>query len=204
MYFIPFVIAPLVQIVLTFMALKSGLLVFTDSMIPWSTPPIISGYLYTENAVGALWQILLIFISTLICLPFVKRAEIQRQRENQQGFVQVIRLIEESHSQKQQVSHRSDRIGLFARQLVQDFNHDLQSPRVYLQYQPKVDLNGYIAGVEALIRWQHPHFGLVPATRLYPCVKKAIKFSNSAVRYSKWPVKPRHIGKPRALISAWR
>ncbi|MEO8598978.1 MAG: EAL domain-containing protein [bacterium] len=38
-----------------------------------------------------------------------------------------------------------------------------------LHYQPKINLSsGAIVGVEALIRWQHPHYGLLPPAKFVP------------------------------------
>ena len=40
-----------------------------------------------------------------------------------------------------------------------------QSAQLFLEYQPQIDLNsGHCVGVEALLRWQHPQYGLVPPT----------------------------------------
>ena len=39
----------------------------------------------------------------------------------------------------------------------------LQTDQLFLEYQPKVDINqGIVAGVEALVRWLHPERGVIP------------------------------------------
>lgn len=50
-----------------------------------------------------------------------------------------------------------------------ELHHALRRQEFVLHYQPKLDLrNGSIAGVEALLRWQHPERGLVPPGEFIP------------------------------------
>ncbi|MBB1255589.1 bifunctional diguanylate cyclase/phosphodiesterase, partial [Streptomyces sp. OF3] len=58
-------------------------------------------------------------------------------------------------------SHRDgntpDRLGLLA-----DLRRALDAGEVQLHYQPKVRFDGQVAGLEALVRWEHPERGKVP------------------------------------------
>lgn len=70
-YLIPFVIAPMVNVVITYFAMSSGLVHKTIGVaVPWTTPPIISGWLATGHWSGAMLQIILIAIDVMIYLPF--------------------------------------------------------------------------------------------------------------------------------------
>src|SRR6202041_1514545 len=52
--------------------------------------------------------------------------------------------------------------------------HALQRDELSLYYQPKLDLQtGTIVGVEALIRWIHPEFGLVSPADFIPIAEKS-------------------------------
>ena len=49
----------------------------------------------------------------------------------------------------------------------------LERGQFSLQYQPKVDmLTGQITGVEALLRWEHPDFGMVPPMQFIPLAEE--------------------------------
>lgn len=58
-------------------------------------------------------------------------------------------------------------------QLVQDLRMAIDRNELVLHYQPKFHApDGPIAGVEALVRWQHPVRGLVPANEFIPLAEK--------------------------------
>jgi len=49
----------------------------------------------------------------------------------------------------------------------------IEQNQLFLQYQPKVNLNtGIITGVEALIRWEHPEWGLIPPGTFIPIAEE--------------------------------
>jgi EAL domain-containing protein (putative c-di-GMP-specific phosphodiesterase class I)/CheY-like chemotaxis protein len=58
--------------------------------------------------------------------------------------------------------------------LLDDIGPALREQQFVLHYQPKVHLaGGRPAGAEALVRWQHPKFGLLPPDRFLPLVEES-------------------------------
>ncbi|HEY5643978.1 MAG TPA: EAL domain-containing protein [Woeseiaceae bacterium] len=52
--------------------------------------------------------------------------------------------------------------------------HALVRDEFVLHYQPRIDLNtGRLIGLEALLRWQHPRFGLLPPARFLPILESS-------------------------------
>jgi diguanylate cyclase (GGDEF)-like protein len=74
--------------------------------------------------------------------------------------------------------------------------HALVRNEFALHYQPRIDLNsGRLIGLEALLRWQHPRFGLLPPARFLPILE------NSGLIHSagEWV-----IGTACRQLSAWQ
>ena len=73
---IPFVIAPIVTTIISYLSISLGLVhpVIMANM-PWTTPPILGGFMATGHWSGAALCIVNIAVSILIYLPFVVMAE---------------------------------------------------------------------------------------------------------------------------------
>lgn len=74
---IPFILTPLVNAVVTYFTMLIGLVPLTTGVtLPWTTPPIIGGFLATGGSwQGALLQLVLVGISFAIYFPFFKAAD---------------------------------------------------------------------------------------------------------------------------------
>ncbi|MGL4449654.1 MAG: PTS sugar transporter subunit IIC [Sarcina sp.] len=70
---IPFILVPIILSVISYLALSTGLVnpVIVQS-IPWTTPPILSGFLATGSISGAILSGFNLILATIIYLPFIK------------------------------------------------------------------------------------------------------------------------------------
>ncbi|MDX8045555.1 PTS cellobiose transporter subunit IIC [Gracilibacillus sp. S3-1-1] len=71
---IPWIIAPVVVTIITYLAMASGLVPAPAGIIvPWTTPPLISGFLATGNAwQGAVLQLFNLLVVCIIWWPFLR------------------------------------------------------------------------------------------------------------------------------------
>jgi len=70
--FIPFLFIPTILTIISYFSLATGLVPKTVALVPWSTPPILSGYLVTGGSFrGICLQIFNLFVATMIYIPFV-------------------------------------------------------------------------------------------------------------------------------------
>lgn len=57
--------------------------------------------------------------------------------------------------------------------LSSNLRHALDQDELHLLYQPQIQLaTGRLVGVEALLRWEHPEFGLIEADRIIPLAEE--------------------------------
>ena len=82
---IPFILAPVFNVIIAYLSISTGLVQGTVGIsIPWTMPPIISGFLATGGHVsGAVLQIICILVDILIYLPFYRSVENQNIKDEQ-------------------------------------------------------------------------------------------------------------------------
>ncbi|MFV0394171.1 MAG: PTS sugar transporter subunit IIC [Coprobacillaceae bacterium] len=83
--FIPFVLVPTMNIVVSYLVMSAGLVPVTSGInIPWTMPVVISGFLAT-NWVGAILQFVLLIVGVIIYMPFIKIMDHQYLKEEAQA-----------------------------------------------------------------------------------------------------------------------
>ncbi len=73
---IPFVLVPIILTMISYWALSLGIVPKTVAILPWTTPPFISGYLVTGGDIrGAFLQAFNLVIAIIIYIPFILLSE---------------------------------------------------------------------------------------------------------------------------------
>lgn len=79
---IPFILCPVLNTLISGIVMKLGWVAWTNGVqLPWTTPPIISGWLATGSWTGSALQIVEIILNILIYYPFVKMLDKQYLKE---------------------------------------------------------------------------------------------------------------------------
>jgi lactose/cellobiose-specific phosphotransferase system IIC component len=163
-FLLPFIAIPLLLNLLTMVVVNLGFMEILPVILPWTTPPIISGWILTGTWHGAAFQVVEIGLSAALYLPFVRKVEAERIREQALKLAETTDAILAEGRARLPVVRRQDQIGLMARGLLTDLRSDMAEQKLKLAYQPKHALDGCVVGVEALLRWPHRRYGdLSPA-----------------------------------------
>lgn len=159
---VPFLLAPMVNMLIAVIAVQWVGLPMTGQPVVWSTPILISGYLMTGSLWGIFLQVLCLACSVAIYLPFVRLLEGQRARLSRDAMSSALKILLNPKVTNTAMLNRQDRVGDIARGLKAEFLNDLHTERVFLAYQPKHDIRGRLISVEGLLRWCHAVHGMIP------------------------------------------
>lgn len=150
----PFIILPVINTTIGYLAISSGFLVFEGNSFPWVTPALLNGYIASGGFTVVLLQLFLITLGVFIYLPFVK----------QYNLLGTTNLFERDLAQKVLLQGDMDRIAernysqnqsqtLAANRNLERTIKEVLNGELLLHYQPKVLLNrNKVTGFEALLR----------------------------------------------------
>lgn len=160
---IPFIMTPIVSYCISYLATAIGLVPQLVQEVPWSTPIIFSGYMATDSIRGAILQIVCIAVGICIYYPFLCMHKQMQEVYAREKIKLLVNELQEKEKEKEKPRfiNRADSLGLISRMLLEDLKTAIKSDKLYLLYQPQVDSSGKCIGAEALLRWNHPLYGMI-------------------------------------------
>ena len=162
-FFIPFLLTPIVLVIVTYTACSLGLVSPIIEQVNWTTPVFLSGYLTTGSISGAIMQLVNVIIGAAIYAPFIKWYEKNTYESMKRDTDQLIQILKEQEevNERGNFLERGGKIGSVAKNLAGDLKHAMKTGQLELHYQMQVDKEGEAMGAEALLRWKHPLIGYV-------------------------------------------
>jgi PTS system cellobiose-specific IIC component len=185
-FLIPFLLTPVVMLATSYMAIISGLVPHISSDVVWTTPPLLNAYYACGSIKGVILQIFNIAVGTIIYLPFVHANEKKINTELEATFQQLKQMLEnKSYGSHATLINRNDGVGHLVGMLSKDILTAIKNNEFLLEYQPLINNNSEVRGVEALLRWPHKRFGWIS-----PLVTTAIaEEAGSMNELGKWVIR---------------
>lgn len=162
-FFIPFVLTPVVTVITSAFAMSTGLVPVPMNTVSWTTPVIMGGYMATGSIAGAVLQIVNLVIGVLIYAPFVKMYDDIGMRDSERKMNNLIAILQKSEQEKRPVEllELRNESGVMAKVLSEELRYNMHHGLPTMYYQPQYNKEGTCIGVEALLRWIHPTYGMI-------------------------------------------
>lgn len=153
---IPFILVPVVNFLIAYIVTNAGLVPMVVNTVNWTTPPIVSGYMATGSWKGAALQMVLIAISALIYMPFVKMYVKVQELLFEDNVKQLTDMLKEAEKNNNGIefSKLSDKHVRVVTRLGERMKRDMCENDVTIYYQPQLNNNERVASSEALLRWR--------------------------------------------------
>lgn len=163
---IPFVLAPLLLTLISYLATLSGLVPYVTAAVEWTTPVFLSGYAATGSLAGSVLQLVNLVAGTALYLPFIRLYEKKRALDLSRNIQSLTLAVEEAEAlgTPPDFQRLPGQLPTVAQMLAADLDHAIGSGGLTLHFQPQVNHEGYCFGAEALLRWSHPAGAGIPAS----------------------------------------
>ncbi len=181
---IPFLLTPVVLTLISAGAIGLGLVPMPVQTVDWTTPILIGGYLATGSVAGVLLQLFNLAVGVCIYVPFVRVLDREKTRRSQTHMQELKAVLAESEQSNTPVTLTAlhGACGMIAKMLAADLKHAVAHEELELYYQPQCDAAHHWVGAEALLRWNHPLFGMVYP----PLIIKIADESGSLPALERW------------------
>ncbi|MDR0459527.1 MAG: EAL domain-containing protein, partial [Coriobacteriales bacterium] len=163
-YFIPFIVTPLISAIISYFAFSLGWVPPIIYAVGWTTPPLLSGYIATGSYSASILQACCILISAALYYPFVRMHHNFVLKQRQSRFHSMQKAAEDAaHGRGGPIISRDDVVGEFAREFAAYLRQRAAKNKLpfFMVYQPKTNREGRVVGSEALLRWHDPEMGYI-------------------------------------------
>lgn len=162
-FFVPFILTPVVMVITSAFAMSVGLVPVPSNVVQWTTPVILGGYLATDSIAGAILQIVNLALGVLIYAPFVKMFDDANERNAISRMNALIGKLQQAENEKKPIEllELRDNSGSLARMLAEELEMEMKEKLPTMYYQPQFDKDGKCIGLESLLRWIHPSYGII-------------------------------------------
>lgn len=166
-YVLPLTVAPIVLYAIAHVALELRLVEIVNTDMSWIDPILFNAYKLTGGFSGVILQLINIIVGVAIYKPFVKISDNMSKRERQGAYNNLKNTVFSGNLEKLDLSSGADSMGEISIFLGEEIREILTGRRknegeLYLEYQPQLNKQGKVVGVEALLRWKHEEFGNIP------------------------------------------
>ncbi len=160
---IPFVLTPIVNLLIAYGATAIGLVPLVKQGVPSASFLLVSGYLSTKSINGAVLQLLLLCVDFCIYYPFIPLMDRHSGLIFSMQVKKITARLQKSEKTAIPINLLDDFTmeGDIARMLIADLQDDLREHKLFMVYQPQYDSNGVFMGAEALLRWKHAECGYI-------------------------------------------
>lgn len=162
-FLIPFILTPLACYIISYCATLWHLVPVAVSEVNWTTPVLLGGYATTHSVAGALLQLFNLVTGVFIYMPFIKMYDRAMEKKSQKYLDELIQIYKDSEISTIPVrlTELRSELGALAKTLALDLKQSIGNQDFKIFYQPQFDNHNNCIGVEALLRWKHPVYGMI-------------------------------------------
>ena len=169
-FFVPFFMAPLLNMAIALLAIHLKLFEIDPASIHWMSPPLYSAYIATHGSIWAvITQMLCILVDGLIYLPFLliarQQFRIPLYLSNLLGEDAFAFVNEEINIHEERLFLTKQSISINSMTSARKMLGQLRGGHFLIYFQPKVDTRSKkLVGLEALLRFQNIAGEILPPT----------------------------------------